>query len=189
LSIKYEGRDEACPLSTGGKGGGRPPSRRPRNQPQPGPTHNGGARALARPREHAPRAAARGGPGRWGGPRLHRRPDEVHNEPRLVRGGEQVLAVGGQHEVEHLPRARRALSRPAPRRGRASRRRLAVVAFCRAQQAVPLERQHGAARRGAARPAARPRAARTMNETCPFSTGGGTRRVQLVRGEGRDVSS
>jgi hypothetical protein len=27
------------------------------------------------------------------------------------------------------------------------------------------------------------------DETCPVSTGGGTRRIQLVRGEGRDVSS
>jgi hypothetical protein len=48
--------------------------------------------------------------------------------------------------------------------------------------------------RGAARQAARPTsraggAVGTPSETCPFSTEGGTRRVRLVRKEGRDVSS
>ena len=57
----------------------------------------------------------------------------------------------------------------------------------------------GCRRRGALRPAPPPRPAsppsrappalEEKDETCPVSTGRKTRRVQLVRGEGRDVSS
>ena len=68
-----------------------------------------------------------------------------------------------------LPRARGAASQASPARAAA---RTVRVPPNRARQ--PL--------------CARPRQAQ-LCETCPLSTGGRTRRVQLVWGEGRDVSS
>ena len=75
------------------------------------------------------------------------------------------------------PRARSARARGGPRHATAGR-------GCRS-----LPRAPRGALSGPGAPSSRAQQAQCPAGACPVSTGGGTRRVQLVREEGRDVSS